>query len=146
MIFRLLALLALALPSVAAAQSRAEIEQTMLRATQYMVEKVADHGGFVWTYLPDRSRRWGEMEAEPGMLWVQAPGTATMGHLFIDAWYATGHPYYYDAAAAAADALIAGQHRSGGWNYFIHRGGPAAARRWYETVGRNGWRLEEFQH
>lgn len=143
---RLLALLALLLPSAASAQGRAEIERTMRRATTYMVEHVADHGGYVWTYLPDMSRRWGEMEAEPGMLWVQAPGTATMGHIFLDAFNATGDHYYYDAAARAADALIAGQHRSGGWNYFIHRGGPAAARRWYGTVGRNGWRLEEFQH
>lgn len=146
MILRLLALLALLLPSAAQAQSRAEIERTMRRATDFMVERVADHGGYVWTYLPDMSRRWGEMEAEPGMLWVQAPGTATMGHLFLDAFNATGEHAYYAAAARAADALIAGQHRSGGWNYFIHRGGPAAARRWYATVGRNGWRLEEFQH
>lgn len=133
-------------PVPASAQSRAEIERTMRRATGFMVDRVADRGGYVWTYLPDLSRRWGEMEAEPGMIWVQAPGTATMGHLFLDAFNATGDPYYYDAAARAADALIAGQHRSGGWNYFIHRGGPAAARRWYGTVGRNGWRLEEFQH
>lgn len=146
MIVRLLALLALVVPAAAAAQSRAEIERTMRRATEYMVERVADRGGYVWTYLPDLSRRWGEMEAEPGMIWVQAPGTATMGHIFLDAYNATGDHYYYDAAARAADALIAGQHRSGGWNYFIHQGGPAAARRWYATVGRNGWRLEEFQH
>lgn len=146
MILRLLALLALLLPSTAMAQSRAEIERTMRRATEYMVDHVADHGGFVWSWLPDLSRRWGEMEAEPGMIWVQAPGTATMGHLFLDAFNATGDHYYYDAAARAADALIAGQHRSGGWNYFIHQNGEAAKRHWYETVGRNGWRLEEFQH
>jgi hypothetical protein len=146
MIVRLLALLALFLPAAAQAQSRAEIERTMRRATDYMVEHVADHGGYVWSYLPDLSRRWGEMEAEPGMIWVQAPGTATMGHLFLDAFNATGDALYYDAAARAADALIAGQHRSGGWNYFVHAGGPVAARRWYERIGRNGWRLEEFQH
>jgi PelA/Pel-15E family pectate lyase len=146
MILRLLALLALLVPAAAAAQSRAEIERTMRRATEFMVERVATRGGYVWTYLPDLTRRWGEMEAEPGMIWVQAPGTATMGHILLDAYNATGDAYYYDAAARAADALIAGQHRSGGWNYFIHQGGPQAARRWYETVGRNGWRLEEFQH
>jgi PelA/Pel-15E family pectate lyase len=146
MILRLFALLTLVVAAPASAQSRAEIERTMHRATAFMVDRVADRGGYVWTYLPDLSRRWGEMEAEPGMIWVQAPGTATMGHIFLDAYHATGDAYYYDAAAGVADALIAGQHRSGGWNYFIHRGGPAAARRWYETVGRNGWRLEEFQH
>ncbi len=137
-------LVLLAVP--ATAQDRAEIERTMRRATTFMVERVADRGGYVWTYLPDLSRRWGEMEAGPGMIWVQAPGTATMGHVFLDAYHATGDGLYYRAAAQAADALVAGQHRSGGWNYFIHFRGPAAARRWYETVGRNGWRLEEFQH
>jgi PelA/Pel-15E family pectate lyase len=146
MILRLFALLALLVPAAASAQNRAEIERTMRRATEFMVERVADRGGYVWNYLPDLSRRWGEMEAEPGMIWVQAPGTATMGHLFLDAYNATGDVYYYDAAVRAAEALIAGQHRSGGWNYFIHQSGPRAARRWYETVGRNGWRLEEFQH
>jgi hypothetical protein len=75
-IVRLLALLALLLPVAAQGQSRAEIERTMRRATGFMVENVADHGGYVWTYLPDLSRRWGEMEAEPGMIWVQAPGSA----------------------------------------------------------------------
>ena len=149
MIRRWIALLLLLVAAPAAAQpapDRTEILQAMRRATSFMTDRVADQGGYVWTYLPDMSRRWGEMEAEPGMNWVQAPGTATMGHLFLDAFNATGDEAYYRAAARAADALIAGQHRSGGWNYFIHRRGPRAARHWYETIGRNGWRLEEFQH
>jgi len=146
MILRLIALLALLLPTAAAAQDRAEIERTMRRATTFMVEHVANHGGYVWSYLPDMSRRWGEIEARPSMVWVQPPGTATMGHLFLDAFHATGDPYYYRAAAAAADALIRGQHRSGGWNYFIDFAGPADAQNWYATVGRNAWRMEEFQH
>ena len=146
MILRLLALLALLLPAAAGAQSRAEIERTMRRATEFMTEHVAVHGGYVWSYLPDMSRRWGEMEARPSMIWVQPPGTATMGHLFLDAFHATGDPFYYRAAAAAADALIRGQHRSGGWNYLIDFAGPRDAQDWYATVGRNAWRLEEFQH
>ena len=130
----------------AAAQSRPEIEAAMKRATSFMVEKVANHGGYVWAYLPDMSRRWGEIEAAPTMVWVQPPGTATMGHLFLDAFHATGDVYYYRAAEQAAGALIRGQHRSGGWNYFIDFAGPASTRKWYETIGRNAWRMEEFQH
>jgi hypothetical protein len=147
MIARLLAaLLLLAAAMPAAAQDRAEIERTMRRATTFMVERVAYRGGYVWSYLPDLSRRWGEIEARPTMIWVQPPGTATMGHLFLDAYHATGDDYYYRAAAAAADALVRGQHRSGGWNYFIDFAGPASARIWYATIGRNAWRMEEFQH
>jgi len=146
MILRLLAFLILLLPAGAQAQSRAEIERTMRRATTFMVERVATNGGYVWAYLPDMSRRWGEIEARPSMIWVQPPGTATMGHLFLDAYHATGDDYYYRAAAAAADALVRGQHRSGGWNYFIDFAGPASTRLWYRTIGRNAWRMEEFQH
>lgn len=146
MIARLILLLALLLAAPAAAQDRREIETVMRRATGFMVEHVAVNGGYVWSTLPDLSRRWGEIEARPRMIWVQPPGTATMGHIFLDAFHATSDPYYYRAAEAAATALIRGQHRSGGWNYFIDFAGPADARDWYATVGRNAWRMEEFQH
>ena len=146
MIARFLALLLLLAATPAVAQPRAEIEATMRRASEFMVDHVAINGGYVWSYLPDMSRRWGEMEAYPSMVWVQPPGTATMGNLFLDAYHATGDEYYYRAAAAAAGALIAGQHRSGGWHYFIDFAGPADRAHWYATIGRNAWRLEEFQH
>ena len=119
---------------------------TMKRATAFMREKVAYRGGYVWNYLPDRSRRWGEMEARGSMIWIQPPGTPSMGHLFLDAFHATGDAYYYEAAEEVAGALIAGQHPSGGWNYMVDFAGEASLRDWYETVGKNGWRLEEFQH
>nr|WP_330218136.1 pectate lyase [Phenylobacterium zucineum] len=130
----------------ATAQSRDQVLAAMKRATTFMVETAAYNGGYVWSYTPDFSRRWGELEAKPTMVWVQPPGTATMGHLFLDAYHATGDDYYYRAAERAAEALVWGQHPSGGWNYFIDFGGPASARDWYETVGKNAWRMEEFQH
>jgi PelA/Pel-15E family pectate lyase len=143
-LFAALALLAFAQP--AAAQDKGKIEDTMKRATRFMVEKVANEGGYVWSYLPDMSRRWGEMEAYPSMIWVQPPGTATMGHLFLDAYHATGDDYYLQAAEKAADALVAIQQDNGGWHYFGDFGGEASTKRWYETIGKNAWRLEEFQH
>ena len=82
----------LAVPAAAAPDKR-QVEDTMKRATRFMVEKVATNGGYVWSYLPDMSRRWGEMEAFPTMIWVQPPGTATMGHLYLDAYHATGDAY-----------------------------------------------------
>ncbi|HZF95064.1 MAG TPA: pectate lyase [Allosphingosinicella sp.] len=130
----------------ALAQSRAEIERTMMRATRFMVEEVSTNGGYVWSYLPDMSRRWGEIEAKPSMIWVQPPGTATMGHVFLDAYRATADDYYYRAAEQVGNALVWGQHPSGGWNYFIDFAGEASTRHWYETIGRNAWRMEEFQH
>jgi len=130
----------------APASDEQQVLDTMKRATTFMVETVSTGGGYVWSYLPDLSRRWGEMEARDTMIWIQPPGTPTMGHMFLDAYHATGDPYYYRAAAAAADALIRGQLPCGGWNYVIDFAGDRSLRDWYDTVGRNGWRLEEFQH
>jgi len=124
---------------------RQQVLAAMKRATAAM-EKLSTNGGYVWTWLPDLSRRWGEMEARDSMIWIQPPGTATMGHLFLDAYHATGDDYYYQAAERVAGALIWGQHPSGGWNYMVDFGGDRSLREWYETVGKNGWRLEEFQH
>ncbi|RZJ38820.1 MAG: pectate lyase, partial [Brevundimonas sp.] len=94
----------------------------------------------------DFSRRWGELEATPTMIWVQPPGTGTMGHLFLDAWHATGDEQFHAAAVSAGRALVRGQHPSGGWNYVIDTAGPESLRRWYDTYGRNAWRMEEFHH
>jgi len=137
----------MALVPVRAQQAdRAQILAAMKRATTFMVEKVAYKGGYVWAYLPDMTRRWGEMEATPTMIWIQPPGTPVMGHLFIDAYHATGDDYYYRAAEQVASALMFAQHPSGGWNYIADFSGEPSLRKWYDTVGKNAWRLEEFQH
>ena len=126
--------------------SKNDILATMKRATDFMVDEVSFKGGFVWNYLPDLSRSWGEMEAYPTMIWTQAPGTPSMGHLFLDAYHATGDEFYYKAAEKAARSLILGQLEEGGWNYIIDFAGDASLKNWYATIGRNGWRLEEFRY
>jgi PelA/Pel-15E family pectate lyase len=129
-----------------AAASKGQALETMKKATRFMVEKAAYKGGYVWSYAADFSRRWGEMEAFPTMIWVQPPGTGTMGHLFLDAYHATGDEYYYEAACKAGEALMSIQHPAGGWNYLGDLAGEASIKKWYDTIGKNGWRLEEFQH
>jgi hypothetical protein len=126
--------------------SHAATLAAMKKATTFMVDKVSYNGGYVWWYLPDLSRRWGEMEARETMIWIQPPGTASMGHMFLDAYHATGDEYYYAAAEKVAAALIWGQLPSGGWNYLVDFAGDRSLQQWYGTVGRNAWRLEEFQH
>ncbi|MBD0377780.1 MAG: pectate lyase, partial [Flavisolibacter sp.] len=123
-----------------------EAERAMLRSTKYMVEEVSTNGGYVWYYTPDLSRRWGEMEAYKTMVWVQDGGTVSVGHMLLDAYRATGNEYYYQAAEKAAAALIWGQSHEGGWNYMIDFAGDRSLKNWYNTIGKNGWRLEEFQH
>jgi PelA/Pel-15E family pectate lyase len=123
-----------------------EVEQGMMSATKYMVEEVSTNGGYLWYYLPDFSRQWGEMEAYKTMIWLQHPGTISMGHVFLDAYHATGDEYYYKAAEKAASAVIWGQGYEGGWNYLVDFAGDRSLKHWYNTIGKNGWRLEEFQH
>ena len=122
-----------------------QVEQAMYKATKFMVDSVSTQGGYLWYYLPDLSRRWGEMEAYKTMIWVQ-DGTISVGHMLLDAYNATGNEYFYDAAQKAADGLIWGQSNEGGWNYLIDFAGDRSLKKWYATIGKNGWRLEEFQH
>jgi hypothetical protein len=148
-VLRVIALIALALSPAISAQSQpdhAAILAAMKKATTFMVEKVSYKGGYVWNYLPDKSRQWGEMEAYPTMIWIQPPGTPTMGHLYLDAYHATKDEYYYRAAEQVASALQFAQHPSGGWNYIADFAGETSLKKWYDTIGKNGWRLEEFQH
>jgi PelA/Pel-15E family pectate lyase len=123
-----------------------QAKDAMLRATKFMVEKVSTNGGYVWNYLPDFSRQWGEMEAYKTMIWMQNPGTVSMGHAFLDAYKSTHDEYYYHAAEKAGAAIVWGQTHEGGWNYMIDFAGDRSLKLWYNTIGKNGWRLEEFQH
>ena len=135
---------ALAKTVMQAAPDRAAVLAAMKRATRFMTDEAAVEGGYVWNVLPDFSRRWGELEASPTMIWVQPPGTATVGHLYLDAYHATGDEQFYEAAKSATDALVRGQHPAGGWNYVIDTAGEESLKRWYATYGKNAWRMEEF--
>ena len=112
-----------------------QVINTMKTATQFMMDKVSYNGGFVWNYLPDMSRSWGEMEAKRTMVWIQPPGTPSVGHLLLDAYHATGDEYYYEAAQKVANTLIWGQLECGGWNYVFDFAGENSLKSWYDTVG-----------
>lgn len=145
----LLCFTAILLPPMLFAAPRITEEKvlnTMKRATEYMMDEVSYNGGFLWAYLPDFSRCWGEIEARPTMAWTQSPGTPQVGHLMLDAYHATGDEYYYQAAERVGNALIWGQLECGGWNYVFDFAGEESLKEWYATVGRSAWRLEEFQH
>lgn len=132
--------------AIAAEPTPEQTQNTMKIASQFMLDTVSYRGGFVWSYLPDFSRQWGELEARRSMIWMQPPGTASVGHLFLDAYHATGDEFYYTAAERVAGAIIYAQHPSGGWNYVADFAGETALKEWYATIGKNAWRLEEFQH
>ena len=124
-----------------------EAKAAMRRATTFMMDSISYRGAFVWNYLPDRSRQWGELEAPyRTMVWIQSPSTPSVGHLMIDAYHATGDDYYYQQALKIAKVLISVQHPEGGWNYVEDLAGEEQLKEFYRTIGRQAWRLEEFQH
>jgi len=132
----------------AALPAKAEVLAAMKRASAYMTDKLAvKGGGYLWYYAADLSRRWGEMEATNlTTIWLQSPSTPLMGNVFLDAYHATGDDYYYQTACKVGDVIVAAQLDCGGWHYRHDFAGAEANRKWYDTVAKNGWRLEEFQH
>ncbi len=87
----------------------------MQQATQFMRASVAVHGGYVYQVTLDLKNRRGEGVATPTEIWVQPPGTPTVGIAFVRAFEATGQTVFLEAATECAYALLHGQMESGGW-------------------------------
>lgn len=117
----------------------------MKRASAYMFDSVSHRGGFVQKYTEDLSERWGEVPAREAMVWVQSPGTVSVGQAQLEAYRATGDKTFLDYAKRTADGLVAGQKPAGGWHYFIDFE-PEKTENWYQTVGSKCWGWEEFYH
>jgi PelA/Pel-15E family pectate lyase len=98
---------------------RAQAAATMRRAAGFYRTEVASHGGYVYYYSVDLEQRWGEGVAASSQIWVQPPGTPTVGMAYLKAYEATGDRFYLKAATEAAEALVYGQLQSGGWTNCI---------------------------
>lgn len=95
---------------------------------------IATHGGYLWRYSPDLRVRGGEVNATATQVWVQQPGTPTVGGAFLRTWRATDDSVHLDAARAAALALVEGQLQSGGWDYVIEFE-PTLRSKWHYRTG-----------
>ena len=96
-----------------------EAQAAMRKAAAYYREQVAAHGGYVYYTSADLKQRWGEGVASPDQIFVQPPGTPTVGMAYLAAYKATGDKFYLDAAREAGAALIHGQLDSGGWTQVV---------------------------
>ncbi|QEG39529.1 pectate lyase [Roseimaritima ulvae] len=142
----------LGIPSSVSAQDAAATRQqatvAMKRAATYYQQHVSTHGGYVYFYSLDLQQRWGEGEATAEQIWVQPPGTPTVGMAYLEAYRATSDPFYLNAARRAAEALVYGQMRSGGWTNCIDfdpRGERVALYRNGRGRGRNISSLDDGQ-
>ena len=133
MFFRSISLMLIAgLISVCAEASTTlqDAEVALEKAAYYFRETVSTNGGYLWTYSQDLKERAGEGKATETQIWIQQPGTPSVGFAYLRAYEATGDEVYLEAARAAADALVWGQLESGGWDYKIDFD-PKGSQRWY---------------
>jgi len=93
--------------------------EALLKAVQFFSHDVSAGGGCLWQYSSDLSQREGERQAKASQIWVQPPGTPSVGEAFLEAWLITREPALLKAARSAAHALANGQLVSGGWDYVI---------------------------
>lgn len=102
------------------ADLRGEARAALNRAVDFHRTKVARHGGYVYYTSLDLKDRRGEGKADDHTIFVQPPGTPTVGLAYLAAYRATDDQRFLDAAREAAESLVYGQLRSGGWTQTIH--------------------------
>lgn len=94
-------------------------QSAMHKACRFYREQVSAHGGYLWRYSADLEKREGEGRAGELTVWVQPPGTPSVGMAFLEAYELTGDAYCLELARDAGQCLVRGQLRSGGWDYRI---------------------------
>ncbi len=105
--------------SAAESDSTRQAQETLRKAVQFFHSTIATEGGYLWRYSADLSKREGEGKATATQVWVQAPGTPSVGRALLAAYRASEDRFYLQAAIDAGMCLVRGQLQSGGWNYSI---------------------------
>ena len=114
---------------------RRQAAAALRKATDFFTTRVATEGGYLWRYSEDLAGREGEGRASATTVWVQPPGTPSVGMAFLDAYHATKDPVCLEAARRAGYCLVRGQLRSGGWDYRIEFDPKRHGRHAYRAEG-----------
>jgi len=117
------AALAAMLASVASADDAllTQTRDAMAKAAGYFTS-ISTNGGWAGIYSLDLTHRWGESLGEmarPTEVWVQPPGTPTVGKTLLRAFRVTGDRRYLAAARNTGRALVWGQRLEGGWDHRV---------------------------
>ena len=78
-----------------------QVRAALEKATAFMCS-ISTEGGYLWRYSADLKERQGEGKATPSQIWVQPPGTPSVGMAFLEAYAATKDERHLVAAQAAA--------------------------------------------
>ncbi|MBL8239241.1 MAG: hypothetical protein JNM66_17585 [Bryobacterales bacterium] len=135
---RLLLLFAALTPPSTFGQTRAEILAAMKKATGFYTGSVSLRGGYHFVYTDDLSYGRSEHGEGPTQVETQREGTPAAGMAFLEAWWATGDRVFLDAAVKAAQAGVAGQLCSGGWDYIVEFDAAKRAALPYRAEGKCG--------
>jgi hypothetical protein len=103
-------------------ESLSQQAETGLKKALTSFYSISTQGGYVGMYSVDLKERYGEAlyeQAEATEIWVQPPGTPSVGECFLRAYRVTGEEQYLAAATDAARALAWGQRTSGGWDHRV---------------------------
>lgn len=103
------------------AADEAAARRALQTATSFL-RSISTNGGYVGIYSPDLKQRYGEAtyeKASSTQIWVQPPGTPSVGHVFLRAYHVTGNQQYLDAARDVGRALAWGQRKEGGWDHRV---------------------------
>jgi hypothetical protein len=98
-----------------------ETKSALRKATAYF-HFISTRGGYAGIYSADLKKRYGEAlyeRAKETEIWVQPPGTPSVGECFLRAYRITGEKRYLRAATDAARALAWGQRKAGGWDHRV---------------------------
>jgi len=136
-----LVLLIATLGGSAAAPLTEQARDALARATAFM-RSIATEGGYLWQYSQDLKTRRGENEASATEIWIQPPGTPSVGMAYLRAYAVARDEQHLQAAQATAQALVASQLESGGWDYRFDLD-PEKSRAWYRRIDKG--RLPEAQ-
>lgn len=99
--------------------SRDEALRAMRRAADFYANKVAIGGGYHYYYTADLSFGRSEHAEGPTQIEFQRDATPAVAMTFLEAFDATGDPFYLEAARKAGQAYLRGQLCSGGWDYLV---------------------------
>ena len=98
-----------------------KVRKGLARATAF-IRKTSVRGGYLGISSLDLQKRYGEAvyeKAKPTEIWVQPPGTPSVGEVFLHAFRVTGDDTYFLAARDAGRALAWGQRLVGGWDHRV---------------------------